>query len=132
MWTGSIWLTVAEADTTPLVLEKLLAAGSRDTVRSRALTGKPARQLRTPWTDAWDDPAGPGPLPMPLQFMLTAEAQHRIARAGNKELAGMPVGQIVGRMNSIRTTHDVVYGLVEGAVKTIEQLQQQLEQGTVA
>ncbi|MFY9616184.1 MAG: nitronate monooxygenase, partial [Candidatus Dormiibacterota bacterium] len=27
VWTGSIWLTVAEADTTPLIREKLLAAG---------------------------------------------------------------------------------------------------------
>ncbi|MGB2940561.1 MAG: nitronate monooxygenase family protein [Candidatus Dormiibacterota bacterium] len=126
VWTGSIWLTVAEADTTPLIREKLLAAGSRDTVRSRALTGKPARQLRTAWTDAWDDPNGPGPLPMPLQFMLTAEAQHRIGRSGNKELAGMPVGQIVGRMNSIRTTQDVMYGLVEGCIKTIEEMQAKL------
>ena len=53
VWTGSIWLTVAEADTSPIVVEKLLAASSRDTVRSRAMTGKPARQLRTAWTDAW-------------------------------------------------------------------------------
>ncbi|MFY9615927.1 MAG: nitronate monooxygenase, partial [Candidatus Dormiibacterota bacterium] len=78
------------------------------------------------WTDAWDDPNGPGPLPMPLQFMLTAEAQHRIGRSGNKELAGMPVGQIVGRMNSIRTTQDVMYGLVEGCIKTIEEMQAKL------
>ena len=35
VWTGSIWLTVAEADTNPIVVEKLLAANSRDTVRSR-------------------------------------------------------------------------------------------------
>jgi NAD(P)H-dependent flavin oxidoreductase YrpB (nitropropane dioxygenase family) len=126
-WTGSIWLTVAEADTQPLVREKLLKAGSRDTVRSRALTGKPARQLRTAWTDAWDDPKGPGTLPMPLQFMLTAEAQHRIGRSQNPELTGFPVGQIVGRMNSVRTTQDVVYSLVEGAVDTIEKLQSQLE-----
>jgi NAD(P)H-dependent flavin oxidoreductase YrpB (nitropropane dioxygenase family) len=131
-WTGSIWLTVAEADTSPLVREKLLKAGSRDTVRSRALTGKPARQLRTAWTDAWDDPKGPGTLPMPLQFMLTAEAQHRIGRAQNEELTGFPVGQIVGRMNSVRTTQDVVYGLVEGAVETIEKLQSQLAGSGVA
>ena len=42
------------------------------------MTGKPARQLRTPWTEAWDGPDSPGPLPMPLQFMLTADAQARI------------------------------------------------------
>src|SRR5262245_45611409 len=66
-WTGSMWLTVAEANTGPLVLENLLAATSRDTVRSRAYTGKPARQLRSAWTEAWDSPDSPGTLPMPLQ-----------------------------------------------------------------
>ena len=60
VWTGSIWLTVAESDMTPLVLEKLLEADSTQTVRSRALSGKPARQLRTEWTDAWERPDCPG------------------------------------------------------------------------
>lgn len=124
-WTGSIWLTTTESDVSPVVRDKLLHAGSRDTVRSRALTGKPARQLRTPWTDAWDDPKGPGPLPMPLQFMLTAEAQTRIGRSGNPALAGSPVGQIVGRMNTVRPVRDVVFELVEGAVAAIERLNEQ-------
>ncbi|TMC48478.1 MAG: nitronate monooxygenase [Chloroflexi bacterium] len=121
-WTGSIWLTVSEADTPPFIRDKLLRATSRDTVRSRALTGKPARQLRTAWTEAWDDPKGPGALPMPLQFMLTAEAQHRIGRAENEDLAGMPVGQIVGRMNSVRATRDVIFDMVDEALRTIAQL----------
>jgi NAD(P)H-dependent flavin oxidoreductase YrpB (nitropropane dioxygenase family) len=125
-WTGSIWLTTAESDLSPIVRDKLLLAGSRDTVRSRALTGKPARQLRTPWTDAWDDPKGPGPLPMPLQFMLTAEAQTRIGRSGNAALAGSPVGQIVSRMNSVRSTRDVVFDLVEGAVAAIDGLNERV------
>jgi NAD(P)H-dependent flavin oxidoreductase YrpB (nitropropane dioxygenase family) len=126
VWTGSIWLTVTESDLPPLLRDKLLRAGPRDTVRSRALTGKPARQLRTAWTEAWDDPAGPGALPMPLQFMLTAEALLRIVRSGNEALAGSPVGQIVGRMNSVRATRDVVFDLAEGAVRTIERLSEQL------
>ncbi|HKF77893.1 MAG TPA: nitronate monooxygenase family protein [Candidatus Dormibacteraeota bacterium] len=122
VWTGSIWLTVAESDLSPVVRDKLLRAGPRDTVRSRSLTGKPARLLRTAWTEAWDDPAGPGALPMPLQYMLTAEAQHRIGRSQNAELAGTPVGQIVGRMSSVRATRDVVFDLVEGAVAAIDRL----------
>jgi NAD(P)H-dependent flavin oxidoreductase YrpB (nitropropane dioxygenase family) len=125
-WTGSIWLTTVESDLPPLVRDKLLRAGARDTVRSRALTGKPARQLRTAWTDAWDDPAGPGALPMPLQFMLTAEAISRIGRSGNEALAGSPVGQIVGRMNGVRATRDVVFDLVDGAVRAAERLHGQL------
>ena len=125
-WTGSIWLTVTESDISPVVRDKLLRAGPGDTVRSRSLTGKPARLLRTAWTEAWDDPNGPGALPMPLQFMVTADALQRIGRSGNQALAGTPVGQIVGRMNTVRATRDVVFDLVDGAVRAIERLQEQL------
>jgi NAD(P)H-dependent flavin oxidoreductase YrpB (nitropropane dioxygenase family) len=128
VWTGSIWLTVAEADTHPAVVQKLLAASSRDTVRSRALSGKPARQLRTPWTDAWEAPDSPGTLPMPLQFMLTAGAIsriHRYAHAeqyGAKDLVGSPVGQIVGRMNAVRSTREVIYDMVREWVETVQRM----------
>jgi NAD(P)H-dependent flavin oxidoreductase YrpB (nitropropane dioxygenase family) len=122
VWTGSIWLTVTESDSTPLVKEKLLRASSRDTVRSRCLSGKPARQLRTAWTDAWDRPDCPGTLPMPLQFMLTAEAQNRIGRSQNPELVGMPVGQIVGSMNRVQPAKDLIFELVEEFVEASERL----------
>jgi len=113
VWTGSIWLTVAESDMSPLIVERLLEAGSRDTVRSRVLTGKPARQLRTEWTDAFERPDSPGYLPMPLQFMLVADAYTRISRAENRELTGMAVGQIVGAMNQVRPVRDVMFDLVD-------------------
>ena len=77
VWTGSIWLTVAESDTSAMIQQKLLAATSTDTVRSRAYTGKPARQLRTDWTDAWESDRSPGTLPMPLQFILNSYAMRR-------------------------------------------------------
>ncbi|MFY9586512.1 MAG: nitronate monooxygenase, partial [Actinomycetota bacterium] len=127
VWTGSIWLTVAEADTPPAARDKLLQASSRDTVRSRAMTGKPARMLRTGWTDAWEATESPGTLPMPLQWMLTAEAQHRIFRYQPPELVGMPVGQIVGRMKDIRSSADVLLGMVEECATTLETLHKQLE-----
>jgi NAD(P)H-dependent flavin oxidoreductase YrpB (nitropropane dioxygenase family) len=118
VWTGSIWLTVTEADTAPHVTENLLAAGFTDTVRSRAMTGKPARQLRTRWTEAWENPDNPSPLPMPLQGILYAPAAHRFTRARSRDLSGQPVGQIVGRMNSVRPAKDVVYDIVEEWIET--------------
>ncbi len=119
VWTGSIWLTVQEAadDTGPVVTRKLLDATSRDTVRSKAISGKPARQLRTAWTDAFDNPEGPGALPLPLQWMSTAEATSRIHRhatdhpEGDHPLMMSPVGQIVGRMNTVRPVADVMASL---------------------
>ncbi|MGH9171454.1 MAG: nitronate monooxygenase [Acidimicrobiales bacterium] len=127
VWMGSVWLTTAESDMPPFLVEKLLAAGSRDTARSRALTGKPARQLRTGWTAAWEAPESPGTLPMPLQYMLTAEAQRRIARSDVKELQGIPVGQIVSRMNSVRPVKQVMYELLEGLGEASERLGRFLE-----
>jgi NAD(P)H-dependent flavin oxidoreductase YrpB (nitropropane dioxygenase family) len=124
VWLGSLWLTTAESDSSPAVLKSYLDATSADTVRSRCYTGKPARMVRNAWTDAWADPNGPGPLGMPLQNILTSEANARIARSGRTELAFAPVGQIVGRMNEVRPVRDVMYQLVEEYIDTVERLEQ--------
>ncbi|MFC9926417.1 NAD(P)H-dependent flavin oxidoreductase [Streptomyces sp. NPDC127190] len=123
VWLGSIWLTTTEADLHSTALtRKLLAAGSGDTVRSRALTGKPARQLRTAWTDAWDDPAGPGTLPMPLQGLLVAEALSRIQKHEVEPLLGTPVGQIVGRMTGERSVQAVMDDLTRGFERAVDRI----------
>ncbi|QHC22361.1 NAD(P)H-dependent flavin oxidoreductase [Streptomyces sp. GS7] len=123
VWLGSIWLTTEEADLhSRRLTAKLLAAGPGDTVRSRALTGKPARQLRTAWTDAWDGPDGPGTLPMPLQGLLVAEANSRIQRHEVEPLLGTPVGQIVGRMTSERSVQAVFDDLTRGFERAIDRI----------
>jgi NAD(P)H-dependent flavin oxidoreductase YrpB (nitropropane dioxygenase family) len=129
VWTGSVWLTVREAETSPLVKQKLFAAGSQDAVRSRSLSGKPARLLRTGWTEAWEREDCPGTLPMPLQYMATAEAQLRIGLAARKEgakareLIGMPVGQVVSRMNAELSSAEVIYQFMEEFVESVDRLQ---------
>jgi NAD(P)H-dependent flavin oxidoreductase YrpB (nitropropane dioxygenase family) len=122
VWLGSLWLTTAESDSSPAVLQSYLDATSADTVRSRCYTGKPARMVRNAWTDAWDPANGPGALGMPLQNILTSEANARIARSGRTDLAFAPVGQIVGRMNEVRPVRDVIFQLVEEYIETIERL----------
>ena len=109
VWLGSLWLTTAESNAGPGVLESYLDATSSDTVRSRCYTGKPARMLRNKWTEAWEDDAGPGALGMPLQNILTSEANSRIARTDRPDLQFAPVGQIVGRMNEVRPVRDVIF-----------------------
>jgi NAD(P)H-dependent flavin oxidoreductase YrpB (nitropropane dioxygenase family) len=132
VWLGSVWLTTEEAETHPVVKEKFLKASSRDTVRSRSLTGKPARQLRTPWTDAWEDPANPKPLPMPLQPRLVAEAQARIARSAHKsegaeQLINYFVGQVVGSLKQVKSVRSVIEELVQEYAETMERLDGMLE-----
>jgi NAD(P)H-dependent flavin oxidoreductase YrpB (nitropropane dioxygenase family) len=87
------------------------------------MTGKPARQLRTEWTEAWESDESPGTLPMPLQGILFANAARRITRANNRELSGSPVGQIVGRMNSVRPAKDVIFDIVEECIDATERLE---------
>jgi NAD(P)H-dependent flavin oxidoreductase YrpB (nitropropane dioxygenase family) len=130
VWTGSIWLTVSEADTSPVVVENLLAASSRDTVRSRAMTGKPARQLKSAWTEAWEQEDAPKTLPMPLQGLLFNEAARRISRVQNKELSGFPAGQIIGRLDRVRSTREVMAELVDGWIETTGRLASMLEESS--
>jgi NAD(P)H-dependent flavin oxidoreductase YrpB (nitropropane dioxygenase family) len=125
VWMGSYWLTTAEytlAGPRSAVQRALLAAGSSDTVRSRIYTGKPARLLRTRWTQAWAEPGAPEPLPMPLQNLLVTEAHQRIAAAGDPEVVAMPVGQVVGRMNEVRPVAEVMADLVRGLDATVDRL----------
>jgi NAD(P)H-dependent flavin oxidoreductase YrpB (nitropropane dioxygenase family) len=133
VWCGSVWLTTEEAETHPVVKEKFLTATSSDTVRSRASTGKPARQLRTAWTDEWEDPNNPDPLPMPLHGMLIADAQRRMQRSaasnpGANQLVNYFVGQIVGSMNQVKPAKQVVYEMVEEFIDAAERVAHLLDE----
>ncbi|WP_405233976.1 NAD(P)H-dependent flavin oxidoreductase [Lentisalinibacter salinarum] len=127
-WTGSVWLTTAEAETNPVVKEKMLKASSRDTVRSRSRTGKPSRQLRSPWTDAWESGDSPEPLPMPLQSLVSEPALRKLDKlaqgghAGAGELATYWVGQGVGLMNQEKSVRAVVQEFQEDFLAAYERL----------
>ena len=125
VWTGSIWLTVQEAESPPAQRDAYLAATSKDTVRSRSFTGKPCRMLRNDWTEAWEAPDAPKPLGMPLQFMVTSEAVARGHRYADKakQVLFNPVGQIVGSMTAVRPVKDVIYGLVQEYLESVERLE---------
>lgn len=128
VWMGSYWLTTSEyklgsaADGPSSIQRALLGATSADTVRSRIYSGKPARLLKTKWTEAWAKPDAPDPLPMPLQNILVSEAHQRISAGDDPEVVAMPVGQIVGRMNEIRPVAEIMAELVEGFESTVARL----------
>jgi NAD(P)H-dependent flavin oxidoreductase YrpB (nitropropane dioxygenase family) len=113
-WMGSVWLTSDEGEPHDALKDALLEAQSTDTVRSRCLTGKPARQLRSAWTEAWEQPDSPDPLPMPLQIVLLEDAHERIERAirqghpGARQLMHYPVGQGVGMMCERRSVAQIM------------------------
>ena len=128
VWTGSVWLTTAEAETLPVVKEKMLAANSRQTVRSRSRTGKYTRQLKSAWTDAWTAEEAPDPLPMPLQGVLAGAAFRKINKLaqsdhpGARQLVNYYVGQGVGLMNETVSARTVVYNFMQDFADAAERL----------
>ena len=133
VWCGSVWLTTEEAETHPVVKEKFLAATSSDTIRSRSRTGKPARQLKSAWTDEWENPETPMPLGMPLQPVLVNDAIGRINRAAHREgsgaekLANYFVGQVVGSMNKSKPAAQVVYEMIDEFIDATRSVTAQLD-----
>ena len=128
VWTGSVWLTTAEAETLPVVKEKMLAANSRQTVRSRSRTGKYTRLLTSAWTDAWTTEDAPNPLPMQLQGVLAGAAVRKINKLaqsdhpGARQLVNYYVGQGVGLMNETVSARTVVYNFMEDFADAAERL----------
>lgn len=127
-WTGSVWLTTPEAETSPTVKEKMLAASAGDTIRSKSRTGKFCRQLKSDWTDAWEAEGAPKPLPMPLQSMISDTAMSKVLKLANgghpgaKELASYFVGQGVGMMNMTMSTKETVRVFMEDYLAAVERL----------
>lgn len=121
VWCGSVWLTTKESDLEPLAKDLILAAGSDDTVRSTSRTGKPARQIRSDWTEAWDSDGAPQTLPMPLQRLISEPAMNRCfdeAARGNpgaRQLINDFVGQIAGLLNDEKSVAEVITTMVEEA-----------------
>lgn len=109
-WTGSQWLMVEEAANTAVQQAAYVKATSRDTVRSRSFTGKPARMLRNDWTEAWEQPESPKPLGMPLQYMVSGMAVKATHKYPNEtvDVAFNPVGQVVGQFTKVEKTATVI------------------------
>jgi len=132
-WTGSVWLATTEAETSETFKEKMVAAGSRDTIRSKTRTGKPSRQLRSEWHAAWDGAGSPGALPMPMMAMISIPTFARIDKAadtGNadaKRLVSYWVGQGVGLVDSVRSATAVVQEFKSDFADAVESLMSTIE-----
>src|SRR3984957_1864495 len=134
VWTGSVWLATMESETSEIFREKMIKASSRDAVRVKTRTGKPARQLRSSWTEAWERaPNSPGALPMPLMSLVSENAlrsAQRAAEGGNqkaRDLVTYFVGQGVGLIDSVRGAGQVVQDFKEEFLEAAEHMNARLE-----
>jgi NAD(P)H-dependent flavin oxidoreductase YrpB (nitropropane dioxygenase family) len=124
VWAGTLWLTTTESDWPPEQKETYLKATSRDTVRTRAWTGKPCRVLRNDWTDAWDAEDTPDPLGLPLQYMVTSDAVVRghMYAAQAQPVAFSPAGQVVGSATVVKPVRLVIQEMIEEYLDAVERL----------
>lgn len=132
-WCGSVWLTTAEAEPSEFIKERLLAATSSDTIRSKSRTGKFSRQLKSGWTETWEN-SDVRPLPMPFQSIVSEPAMelaNKLASNGHEgaqRIASYWVGQGVGLMNQATSTAAVVQAFKEDYLMAIERLNSTLEE----
>jgi len=90
--------------------------------------GKPSRQLRFAWHDAWEGLDSPGALPMPLMGMISQPAFKKIEKEtlkGNaraRALTSYFVGQGAGLINEIRGAGSVVQQFKEESAAALEGL----------
>lgn len=127
-WTGSVWLATTESECSQIFREKMVAARSRDTVRSKGRTGKYSRQLVSAWTEAWEGPDSPGALPMPMQSLIAEPAIHKAtksAEGGNTQAVPLVtyfVGQGVGLVENIVSARSVVQDFMGDYAAAVDRL----------
>jgi NAD(P)H-dependent flavin oxidoreductase YrpB (nitropropane dioxygenase family) len=133
-WTGTVWLATTESETSDVVRDKMVAATSRDTVRSKHRTGKYSRQLRSRWHDAWEAANAPQALPMPVMSQIAEPAFELIDRAAQKgnaearELMSYFMGQGVGLIESVRSATAVVQEFKEDFADAVAATQSFMEE----
>nr|QIO36885.1 nitronate monooxygenase [Bradyrhizobium sp. 1(2017)] len=108
VWCGTIWLGSSESELSPEMRKRFISARSQDAIQRKYDTGKPLRGLRSKWTDAWDAPGAPQPLPLAAQKLLVAPALKRLELANAVDYLGYMSGQIVGRIKEERPTRRIM------------------------
>lgn len=121
VWVGTAFLVAQESDLYFPMQEAILKASSEDFVVSRSYSGKTARTLKNPVTEAWER-SGLEPLPMPLQGLLMSDLLEAAERAGRYELLFNAAGQIGGMLKERKPAAQIMDDLVRGAIEVLERL----------
>ena len=114
VWCGSAFLATQEADLPESQKQAILDSDEDDTVVSRALTGKPARFIKSDWIEEFDA-AGLKPLGMPLQGLLAHGVVEAALREDRADVFAGAAGQGIGLVQQIRPAADVLEEMVAEA-----------------
>lgn len=80
--------------------------------------------LRNHWTETWERDDTPEPLGMPMQMMACIDNVVRGHRYPEQavEVNFNPCGQVIGGLDKVRKSRDVVLEMVEEYIDTVEGL----------
>ncbi len=121
VWCGTVFCTTHEAALSGFLKEAMLASDEEGTVVSRAVTGKPMRQLKNKWVDDFEASGLPA-LPMPFQMILSTPVMAGAGRARRADICATAAGQVVGMLHQAEPAGQVVQRMVEQAAAILDEL----------
>jgi len=117
-WIGTAFLAAQESGISDYQKRALVEGTEEGTVISRSVTGKPARIIRSKWTDAWEQ-ADIKPLPMPFQGMISGPVMAAGAAANRADINPGFAGQGMGLIRGIRPASEIMAEIVEAAEEAL-------------
>src|SRR5215813_8943750 len=118
VWVGSAFLATDEAGIQDFQKEAIVDSDEEGTVVSRSVTGKPARLIRSKWTQAFAE-SGFEALPMPFQSMVSGPVLVAGSIGKRKDIVPGFAGQGIGMIKRIRPAAEVLRDIVAGAEKAL-------------
>ncbi len=119
VWVGSAFLASQEANIFDFQKDAIVEATEEGTSVSRSVTGKPARIIRSKWTDYWVK-ENREPLPMPFQGMVSGPVMAAANRDGRGDVNPGFAGQGIGMIKAVRPAREIFNELVYGAEQALK------------
>jgi NAD(P)H-dependent flavin oxidoreductase YrpB (nitropropane dioxygenase family) len=117
-WIGSAFLATDEAGIQDFQKQAIVDSDEENTVVSRSVTGKPARLIRSKWTQAYAE-SGLETLPMPFQSMVSGPVLLAGSIARRADIVPGFAGQGIGMIHSVRPAGEVLREIVAGAERAL-------------
>ncbi len=121
VWIGSAFLVAEEAGLFDGQKQAIVEATEESTTVSRAVTGKPARMIKSKWSALWAE-SEHAPLPMPFQTQVSRPALTAANLAGRSQDVNPGfAGQGIGMIKAVRPARDIMADLIAGADATLRE-----------
>lgn len=122
VWMGTRFIATSEAHGHDNYKRKIASIDEEGTVVTRAVSGKPNRQIRNNFTREWESRQAEIQ-PFPIQYERVGKpAAIRAREQGDVENGSAAAGQSAGLIRDVRSAGDVVASIVEEAETLLDRL----------